>query len=1202
MALNIIVSFSLNSTISSPYFVAGNTIYVKWDDVNSLYVVQSEKVYNRSNIVTTTLSFAQCESLTVTANQINYAYISGGPSGGRYVYNPNYYTSNYSFCSSTTLNTFSFDISSPLVYPYVSTSKESNSAKCQIQPTTCDVQFIGTPTITYDGNGNPTVTMMASSSKGAVKYSLDQDIDYTLMSNSSGVFATIIGQHIAYARDAYNCKAMLMIGIPAVASYNEKFRLDYYDIQTNTNARVKIYEYGYAGSVISSVEGQDTTIVLNKPTVDVNNKYVPLQPSYADVTLTSTSNFQYISLFTQDDRRFQLQYERPVGTLRWTGFVTPSVFQEQYITPPYGSTVRFVDGLARLKDYYFLDDSQNRYYGIMSEIKILALILVKTGLQLPFLCAVNMFEKNMYKTASDDPLAQAYQNLDAFYADDGTPWNCDDVIAEILKPYGAVLYQDDGYWNIISVEQSIASYAYRTFDSTGTYVSNGNFNPIKSIDAVNLYFADQGQNLNIVPAYGKINLVHELKPYPNYLTGGDFMPIDWDGTNYMGWTVSLANAAGVTYSPYSTIYKSVRTTAPPKRWNNYGFVLQKLSDTIQTTGIKFKNIESQASYSPRYILFSSILKPIIFQDNDSFDFSIKYKINVLKNSSTSVDPLWIRMRYCIYSGTVTFGLPDVNGFFFCPSAGNDPWVYDSRFIWNDIYCTTFNTDQTFTLNDQYFRDVSSLQTENLRIMIWIEGAGNVDFSLGYGQQTITYGGMPFYFDSNTFASVRNIVTYSKPIGTKIKGLRMTNSSNTAQNIVYLELIAWDKTTPWNNNNALQDAQNYSNGFIVPNDFSVSTNPVMWQVKMDQNIMTPIPRPSQGTARPQRNMNPLYRENYVDNIVITQIKLVYKPNGIEAPKEEDLTLNNNLLYKENLEVDLKLGDLPDTPIDNGVNIYKNFSRLYNGTPTQQWARSGISENTTRQKILLKSIGAQYKVPTFRITGPVLNKVDFKFRNTLQIVTPAYSFSYANTEFNLPGGWANTGSGVSWAIDTANSWAQSILPDGAISNSKLFAQTSLLTLSAGTRIMVQFSIARTSSNATAPKVVDLVCGIQKGGLTVQTFPLLTGTYYNDSWNGTYFFNLTSDSDNIGFYLNNTSGSGGATFNVDYFRVSGATKTRFFIPTGMAIDDRNNNIDCEFMEIIPTSFSVDGEGSNTVNTGSNFSGDYNNDYGGDFYSIVN
>lgn len=1203
MALQPVAIFTLNATISSPYFVNGSTIYSVWDDVQQKVLVQYVKVINRDNITRITLTAQQCVPLSLSANQINGAYVSGSPNdGNRYAYNPKYYTSNYSFCSGTTLNTFSFDISSPLVYPYVSQVLQKNSPSCKLIPS-CDIQFTGTPSIAYDGFGVPTVTVQATSSKGPVKYSIDQDADFASMANSNGVFVTNIGQHSIYARDSNDCKAAITIGIPAVASFNEKYRLDYFDIQNNTNARIKIFENGYAGDVITSVEGQDTTIILNKPTVDVNNKYVPIQPSYADVTLTSMSNFQYISLFTQDDRKYQLQYEKPVGTLRWSGFVTPSVFQEQYITPPYASTIRFVDGLARLKDYLFIDDQLNRYYGTMSEIKILAMVLSKTGLKLPILSGINMFEAAMGKTASDDPLAQAYQSLDAFYEDNGTPWNCSDVIAEILKPYGAVIFQDDGFWNILCVEQTLTSYAYRTFDYTGTYTGNGTYNPVKNIDAVNLFFADQSQNLNIIPAYGVINLRHDLAPYPNYLDGGDFRPVDWFGYYYLGWTVYLANAPGASYSPYSPIYLKVRVDPNGNRWNNYGYVSKRATDSLQTNGIKFINIDTAQGYAHRYITMISRVKPVMFQNNDSFDFSINYKINVLPTNSTSVDPFWVRIRYSIYSGTYNNFMKDVNGFYFCPTAGADPWMYNSGYEWNEIYCASYNSDQSFTLSNQYFRNVNTMQADTLIVAVSVEGVYNIDFDLHYGVQTFNYGGLTLNFDSNTFSDVRTIVTYAKPLGTKMRGLRRTNSQNTNYNIVYLELIKWDGSTPWNNNSATQDAMNYSNGYIVPNDFSTSTNPVMWQVKVDKTAFVSNTRYTTNYgAHPDRNPPVMFSENYVDSIVINKISLIYKPNGNDAPKEEDLTINNNLLYKESLDINMKLGDLPDTPIDNGQYIYKNFSRFPNGTPTLNWARNGISESNTRQKILLKSISAQYKYPTFRITGPILNKSDLKFRNTIQIITPAYAFSYANPEFTTSSGWINTGAGASWAIDTMNGWAQCILANGSPANSKLFAQSSLLTLNAGVRINVQFSITRTATNNTSPKYVDFVCGIQKGGLIVQTFTLLTGTYYNDTWSGNFFFNLTADADNIGFYLNNTTGNGGATFNVDYFRVSGATKTRFFTPTGMAIDDRNNSVDCELMELLPTTFSVDGEGSSTVNTGSNFSGDYNNDYGGDFNTYIN
>jgi hypothetical protein len=129
----------------------------------------------------------------------------------------------------------------------------------------------------------------------------------------------------------------------------------------------------------------------------------------------------------------------------------------------------------------------------------------------------------MTTTAADDPLDQAYVDVECFYIQNKDA-KLADVISSILKPFGARLVQWDGYWNIVRVEEMSGSYDYREFDENGDYVTNGSFAPLLDID-----FPQAGDvnftgipNMELQNGYGKITVRYNLGLNKNLLVNGDF--------------------------------------------------------------------------------------------------------------------------------------------------------------------------------------------------------------------------------------------------------------------------------------------------------------------------------------------------------------------------------------------------------------------------------------------------------------------------------------------------------------------------------------------------------------------------------------------------------------------------------------------------------------------------------------------------------
>src|SRR5690606_30657128 len=113
----------------------------------------------------------------------------------------------------------------------------------------------------------------------------------------------------------------------------------------------------------------------------------------------------------------------------------------------------------------------------------------------------------------DDPLDQTYIDV-ACYREDGKAFNCWDVLAAILKPFGARILQYDGQWIIEEIDRAVESHAYRVFSADGNYESNDTFDPIIDVKAPTheerAALVYQDHSLEVVPAYGKIMLTSQL--------------------------------------------------------------------------------------------------------------------------------------------------------------------------------------------------------------------------------------------------------------------------------------------------------------------------------------------------------------------------------------------------------------------------------------------------------------------------------------------------------------------------------------------------------------------------------------------------------------------------------------------------------------------------------------------------------------------
>lgn len=437
-------------------------------------------------------------------------------------------------------------------FPYGYYFTYANHYSCALTPDTCDLIIVGDADVIPSSGeeiADGQITINATSSY-AIEYSLDQ-----ITWQSSNVFTGLLkSTYRVYLRDTKNCQINILVDVLISEDYGPIYRLEYNDTYNLTTTKVDITKRGYVGAVTEIKGGSNGFQLMLRG--DSSDKFISLMSTQGELHLTSETDQFFIDLYTNDPNLYRLNYYKD-NDLKWTGKVLPFIYSEDYKSPPYYVNVTATDGLAELKDFYLLKKDGFPMYGTMSLIKIVAFCLNKLNLDLNIRVACNMYATGMATTAADDPLDQAYVDLECFYIEQkGQEVSLDFVLKSILDAFGCRIIQWEEKWHIIRVEEMTASYDWREFDYNGDYVTNGTTNPVVDIEypTQDTVMFTSTPSFEMQPGAGTIRSDYSLGLKDNILENGDFSieykfvksPTRGDGgyqpvLNKRGWTLHLSD-------------------------------------------------------------------------------------------------------------------------------------------------------------------------------------------------------------------------------------------------------------------------------------------------------------------------------------------------------------------------------------------------------------------------------------------------------------------------------------------------------------------------------------------------------------------------------------------------------------------------------------------------------------------------------------
>lgn len=271
-----------------------------------------------------------------------------------------------------------------------------------------------------------------------------------------------------------------------MTTYGNKYIFNFIS-QNGDEVEVCIQKKNYSGSFVRRPVGRGPVLKRERNGAILGTSL----ELYAECRIDQ----EYVELYTSSADEFRvLVYKN--RELQWTGFVSPELYAEPDIAPPYDVQIIATDGLGELKNTLF--DRPDKSYPLGDHIDY---ILRKTGLSLSVDLISSLSWDDEAHNNSPSSLLSLTANLTHLAS------NSDyDVLQDILTSFNACITQQTGRWMIVrktDIYNNIPLFRTAAFGS----VNKTTWWPIGSLSA------------DIVPAKRKLTLTHENNYKDSILPG-----------------------------------------------------------------------------------------------------------------------------------------------------------------------------------------------------------------------------------------------------------------------------------------------------------------------------------------------------------------------------------------------------------------------------------------------------------------------------------------------------------------------------------------------------------------------------------------------------------------------------------------------------------------------------------------------------------
>ena len=301
-------------------------------------------------------------------------------------------------------------------------------------------------------------------------------------------------------------------------------------LRDGTTLNANIYEKDYSGSVIT-YEAINISLESNASNDEPLAGIISSQLNISFLT-TEENGETFPEILSFDIRKYFVKlYTVDIEYPLWVGFLFNDYVQIPFTTGNVQVDIVAIDGLSFL-DYtefiYQEADSINSIYRLIDIIaETLNVIAYPDPIQL--LTSCSYYAEGMYDRAdasAEEPFAQSYQ-----YRRDFVGLTYFQALDNIVKSFGCRLFQSDGKWQILAINQMALATRYYTNYAIYPTVSNagsGTFDKNITIEPYSengVYFINNSQNKIVRKGYPKVVVKGNFKYADNYVHNGNFKGI-----------------------------------------------------------------------------------------------------------------------------------------------------------------------------------------------------------------------------------------------------------------------------------------------------------------------------------------------------------------------------------------------------------------------------------------------------------------------------------------------------------------------------------------------------------------------------------------------------------------------------------------------------------------------------------------------------
>ena len=351
-------------------------------------------------------------------------------------------------------------------------------------------------------------------------------------------------------------------------------------LRDGTSSVVDIYEKDPIVSTVKVYTGINITLNINSSGDESLPAIVSSQLNISFVISEADAANDFPNLLSFDDRKYFVKYYND-STLMWCGFLFNDYVQLPFTTGNVQVDIVAIDGLSLLRNTTFnFINGDNSINSLYRHIDVIADIL--NTIQYPdpitLMTSCSYYAQGMFNrgdASGNEPFSQTYQ-----FRRDFQGLTYYDVLNNIITSFGCRLFQADGKWQILAINQMALDVRYYTeyviyggasIANSGTINKNITINPYAQND---IYFINNSQNKIVRKGYPKLTLTYSYNYVSNYLHNATFKGISGDPSvspnsyNVNGWY--LYQSTGVYYndtvaivpdSNFNNIYLIAGTTS-----------------------------------------------------------------------------------------------------------------------------------------------------------------------------------------------------------------------------------------------------------------------------------------------------------------------------------------------------------------------------------------------------------------------------------------------------------------------------------------------------------------------------------------------------------------------------------------------------------------------------------------------------------------